>query len=92
MDDNDVKTLHNILEGINSLHQHVNGPTHVSGHMLDLIITRDSDDLVSPVEIFSDMPSDHWATMLSEITTAKIGRAHFCFSQIPSDQHGSISP
>ena len=37
-----------------SLTQHVFGPTHLSGHTLDLIITRSSDDVVlaSPKAIF----------------------------------------
>ena len=29
-----------------SLSQHVSGPTHLSGHTLDSIITRSSDDIV----------------------------------------------
>ena len=43
-----------------SLSQHVSGPTHLSGHTLDLIITRSSDDIVlaSPKTTFPI--SDHF--------------------------------
>ena len=43
-----------------SLSQHVSGPTHLSGHTLDLIITRSSDDVVlaSPKATFPI--SDHF--------------------------------
>ena len=43
-----------------SLSQHASGPTHLSGHTLDLIITRSSDDifLASPKTTFSI--SDHF--------------------------------
>ena len=43
-----------------SLFQHVSGPTHFSGHTLDLIITRSLDDvvLVSPSATFPI--SDHF--------------------------------
>ena len=43
--DNDTKKFMDLLETF-SLSQHVSGPTHLSGHTLDLIITRSSDDIV----------------------------------------------
>jgi len=42
------------------LTQHVKGLTHVDGHRLDLIISRDSDNLVLDCAI-SDLISDHFA-------------------------------
>ena len=43
--DNDTKKFMDLLETF-SLSQHVSGPTHLSGHTLDPIITRSSDDVV----------------------------------------------
>ena len=43
--DIDIKKFTDLLETF-SLSQHVSGPTHLSGHTLDLIITRSSDDIV----------------------------------------------
>ena len=57
--DYDTKKFMNLLETF-SLSQHVSGPTHLSGHTLDLIITRSSDDIVlaSPKTTFPI--SDHF--------------------------------
>ena len=57
--DNDSKKFMHLQETF-SLSQHVSGPTHQSGHTLDLIITRSSDDVVfaSPKAIFPI--SDHF--------------------------------
>ena len=43
--DNDTKKFMDLLE-TSSLLQHVSGPTHLSGHTFDLIITLLSDDVV----------------------------------------------
>ena len=56
--DNDTKKFMDLLETF-SLSEHVSGPTHLSGHTLDLIITRSSDDvLASPKATFPT--SDHF--------------------------------
>ena len=43
--DSDTKEFMDLLETF-SLLQQVSGPTHLSGHTFDLIITRSSDDIV----------------------------------------------
>ena len=43
------------------LQQHVTETTHTSGHTLDLIISRENDDLVSTVYSYIGLPSDHKA-------------------------------
>ena len=43
--DNETKKFMDLLETF-SISQHVSGPTHLSGHTLDLIIIRSSDDVV----------------------------------------------
>ena len=40
------------------LYQHVNFPTHLKGHTLDLIISNTKED-VSDLRHFFDLPSDH---------------------------------
>ena len=52
------------------LEQHVTEPTHRCGHTLDLIITRKAERLASNVEVFRDLPSDHYA--LSAILTFRV--------------------
>ena len=58
-DDNDAKKLLDIINTAN-LKQHVTDPTHVSGHTLDLVITRVSDNLVDHVQA-QHFISDHAA-------------------------------
>ena len=57
--DNDTKKFMDLLETF-SLSQHVLGPTHLSAHTFDLIITRSSDDIIlaSPKTTFPI--SDHF--------------------------------
>ena len=59
-DDYNAKLMSELLESA-SMVQHVSGPTHTKGHTLDLVITRDSDTLVSNVKTDSSLPSDHSA-------------------------------
>jgi hypothetical protein len=49
--------------------QHVNVPTHASGHTLDFVITRKSDNLVTAVSI-GDMIADH-NTVLATLDISK---------------------
>ena len=51
-----------------SLKQHVSLPTHVHGHVLDLIITRLSDTIVLDAPIIDSFLSDH-ATVYFVILT-----------------------
>ena len=54
----DAIKLSELLQSF-SLTQHVQVPTHSSGHILDLIITRKTDDLVSSVPRAGCLFSDH---------------------------------
>ncbi|XP_071959538.1 uncharacterized protein [Antedon mediterranea] len=65
MDDvqnSDAITMKNLLS-ISGFTQHVTGPTHKSGHTLDLLICRDTDELITDISIHTDQPSDHYPTM-----------------------------
>lgn len=55
-----VIRFHDILHSAN-FKQHVNVPTHRHGHTLDLIITRQEDNLISFLETSCDLSSDHFA-------------------------------
>ena len=48
--------------------QHVKGPTHALGHTLDVIITRDMDNIVSNIEVIDPGLSDG---------TGKVSKDHF---------------
>jgi hypothetical protein len=50
------------------MEQHVRGPTHVAGHTLDVLITRDTDTIVSTIEVNDPGLSD---------SDGKISRDHF---------------
>ena len=44
---------------------YINGPTHRSGHTLDLYIDRQNVQMLSDFKIVSSMPSDHYAGICS---------------------------
>ena len=52
------KRFINTLSGLN-LEQHINTPTHIKGHTLDLIITRLSETVVAPMQSHAAVISDH---------------------------------
>lgn len=56
--DNDAKKFSDLLETF-GLVQHVNVPTHTSGHILDLIITRSNNDIIISSPCTSLVLSDH---------------------------------
>ena len=41
------------------LEQHVQSPTHKAGHILDLMITRSSENIISDVTVYEPQLSDH---------------------------------
>ena len=59
VDDADAIKTKDILETFNLL-QVINEPTHISGHTLDLVITRSCDNLISSVHV-PCLLSDHGA-------------------------------
>ena len=56
--DSDRARLLKILESM-GLEQQVDKPTHVSGHILDLVITRKFDELISTASVVDYLFSDH---------------------------------
>ena len=50
--------------------QHVNAPTHQKGHMLDLLFTRELDNLVSNIAVHDTQLSDHY-WVLCELNVQK---------------------
>ena len=58
MDDSDKRKMCDLLNMFD-LRQHVTVPTHKSGHILDLMITRCSNELVLSIPTVDHMISDH---------------------------------
>lgn len=58
--DRDASHMRDLLESA-GLRQHVTGATHKKGHTLDLIISHETDSLVSNPSILYGLPSDHYA-------------------------------
>ena len=56
--------LRDLRDAFNLL-QHFNSPTHYTGHTLDLVISGDSDNLVSSVVVYPDLRSDHHCIALT---------------------------
>ena len=67
--DTDYVRLLGLLESM-GLQQHVDVPTHKSGHTLDLIITRCTDSLLSTNPIADCLLSDHF-TVISDLIKKK---------------------
>ena len=68
-DDPDARAFLDLLASM-GLKQHVNVPTHVSGHTLDLMITREHDPVISSVPVADRYLSDH-ASVLCSLNSAK---------------------
>ena len=60
--DGPSKNFMNILESFN-LCQHVNEKTHRAGHILDLVITRNDENIVQSVTVQDSCISDHYTVM-----------------------------
>ena len=61
--DPSVRNFSDLLASLN-FHQHVNVPTHQSGHTLDLVISRNGDSLVHDVQV-KHMVADHNLILIS---------------------------
>ena len=53
-----AQRFHDLVEWMN-LQQHVNDPTHDRGHILDLVITRDGEEVISDLSVCPFYLSDH---------------------------------
>ena len=60
-----IQTRSKINSSQRGLKQHVDGPTHPSGHTLDLIIDHQEDKVLSSFSTLRDLPSDHYAVLCS---------------------------
>lgn len=65
----DSVCFNELLESMR-LQQHVNEPTHESGHTLDLIITRQCDSLLADIPVADCLFSDHF-TLVCNLTFDK---------------------
>lgn len=68
-EDSDTIKVLDLLESF-SLQQHVIGPTHLHGHTLDLVITRQSDQLIQATPRVGRYISDH-SSVLCTLHSAK---------------------
>ena len=64
LDNTRASLFRDLLESV-GLTPYINGPTHRSGHTLDLFIDRQNDQMLSDFKIVSSMPSDHYAVICS---------------------------
>ena len=59
-DDHDTQRMFDILSSA-GLRQHISGSTHKRGHTLDVIISRECEELVTKPSVVRGLPSDHFA-------------------------------
>jgi len=70
-------TFRDLLESA-GLKQRVTGPTHRSGHTLDLVIDRQEDQVLSSFSVISDLLSDHSVIMCYvAFARPKPSKSHF---------------
>ena len=67
--DSDAMKFADILDSL-GLIQHVTCPTHISGHTLDLIITRNEDNIIVSPPVCDTFLSDH-STLLCDVAFEK---------------------
>ena len=60
--DPDTNKFHTLIDSMN-FKQHITEATHRSGHILDVAITRSTDNIMDNIEV-SDMISDHNVCLL----------------------------
>ena len=77
--DASANTFKDLLESV-GLKQHVTGPTHCCGYMLNLIIDRLEDSVLSSFQSLSDLPSDHHMVLCS-VAFAKPAASNSKFRQ-----------
>ena len=67
VDDTDNASAMKFLDIVNcfNLAQHITVPTHKDGHTLDLIITKNDEDLISDIDVHDPLISDHFACFCS---------------------------
>ena len=67
VDDTDNASALKFLDIVNCFYlaQHITVPTHKDGHSLDLIITRNDEDLIFDIDVHDPLISDHFACFCS---------------------------
>ena len=86
-DDPDAKRLRSTLDEAACV-QHVNWPTHVAGHTLDLIISREKDNVVESAwasSLLSDHLASHGRLYISKPPLQKREVTARCFKRIDQD-------
>ena len=85
-DDPDVIKFLDLIDSC-GLTQSVVGPTHRSGHTLDVVVTREMDSIVKDTRVL-DLISDHAIVAC----TLQIGKPKLSRKQITSRKYRSIDP
>ena len=82
--DRDAQRFLRLLETFN-LKQHINVPTHRSGHTLDLVITRSDENVASKFDVYDPSISDHFVVscMLS-LPKTSFERKEICCRKLKS--------
>ena len=62
VENNNSRKLHNIIDMFN-LTQSVSEPTHSQGHLLDLVFSKQSDNIVISTKLHHGLTSDHTAIL-----------------------------
>ena len=84
-DDRDAQRFTSVLESC-GLQQHIHEPTHVHGHTLDVVITRDTSNLVSDINVTDPGLCDHMGRLTRDhyavSFTANIAKPAPCWKTV----------
>ena len=82
--DRDAQRFLRLLETFN-LKQHINVPTHRSGHTLDLVITRSDENVASKFDVYDPSISDHFVvTCMLSLPKTSFERKEICCRKLKS--------
>ena len=88
--DPDTNQLKEIID-VSNLEQFVTSPTHISGHVLDLIIARASDNLVESVKV-DCLLTDHAAIHCKlNLDTPRPMEQHISYRKLKTTDHADFS-
>ena len=84
--DRDAQRFLRLLETFN-LKQHINAPTHRSGHTLDLVITRSDENVASKFDVYDPSVSDHFVVSCTlSLSKTSFERKEICCRKLNSSR------
>ena len=85
--ENNSRKLHDIIDMFN-LTQSVSKPTHNQGHLLDLVFSKQSDNILISTKLHHGLTSDHTAILCKLDVSVPVQKPETFFVPMPQkDRH-----